>query len=175
MNYLSKFPGMFSVCAAMDGAYLNWAYLSQNHSGIANAIFDNDEDYFNNFCPYYNIPLNSDQLVLDTYIFMAKAALYDQAIRNLLEAEDISYQHIDTGLGHNLGDILNQQGRNIFEFINTNLSFDIDTTTSVRNPQSVKDLMFYPNPFSDYTVRFDNPYREEYRLILLDTTGVRSY
>ena len=53
------------------------------------------------------------------------------------------------------------------------LKEEVDTTgTSAWNPLAGEGLLIYPNPFSDYTtVRFINPERQEYRMILLDITG----
>jgi endo-1,4-beta-xylanase len=58
--YATKFGDVFSVCVNYDGAVHNWKTLTSRRGRISKGIFDNDEEYFNKYSPWYNAKAKAD-------------------------------------------------------------------------------------------------------------------
>ncbi|MFZ5896031.1 MAG: alpha/beta hydrolase-fold protein [Myxococcota bacterium] len=108
-KFAAKFPDVFGAAVLYDGALFTWTELVRRHADLALLHFNNDENYFNEFSPYFWVSQNA--------AILQSSVPYRQVVGNLtqpnltfrdhLVANGISPSFIDTPADHDLLTILN--------------------------------------------------------------------
>jgi enterochelin esterase-like enzyme len=125
-KFYSKFPEHFAVCVEYDGALLTWAGMQLFQAQAAAEIFGNDEDYFDQFSPWYWTVENETILQDGPPIRMVVGALVDRNrnFRDHLTGLGIPVNYIETACGHDLACLLNVQGVASAAFIAAHLELE---------------------------------------------------
>lgn len=118
-KFAAKFPELFGVCIIYDGALLNWQQVQNKHPGLAEEIFNNDEEVFNKYSPWYHFAQNAEYLKSNTCFRMIVGKLkeYNIAFYDYLTSLNIPVEKVDTDCAHVLGCLLETEGINSVSFI----------------------------------------------------------
>ncbi len=139
IEYAAKFPKLFSSCVVYDGALHTWATLVNQKPEIANEIFDNNEEYFKNFSPWYNLELNKHTLIDSMHVRLAVGALKlaNRRMRDTLQSYGITVEHVETICAHNLVCLLEEEGGNNVSFISKYLDY---SNTAVKTDCAISSI-----------------------------------
>lgn len=125
-KFASKYPQLFSACVIYDGALLSWQELVRHprHVQQVEQIFGNSEQVFDQYSPWYWLIQNAETLRLAMKFRSNVGVLqaYNRNWRTALLAGNQSLEYVETGLPHNLEQLLNAQGANSWLFIGQHLS-----------------------------------------------------
>jgi acetyl esterase/lipase len=141
--YATKFPDVFSVCVNYDGAVHNWKTLTSRRGRISKGIFDNDEEYFNKYSPWYNAKTKADSIRSKVAFRMVVGALreFNENFRQHLKNLNIGVDYVQTSCGHNLGCLIEKAGLESFAFIAKHTGNEGRVSRAVEIA-SVKDLVY---------------------------------
>ncbi len=119
LEYAAKFPELFISCVVYDGALHTWSTLSANQQQIADQVFGDDGDYFQDYSPWFNLAKNKQVLIDSMPVRLAVGALkdYNQPMRDTLQSYGINFLYVQTICDHNLGCLLDEEGINNVSFI----------------------------------------------------------
>lgn len=110
---IAKYPDLFQSSVMYDGALHSYETLSANRPEIIEEIFDNDEDWFNQFSPWtffrQNAELLGDSVCLR--ISVGDLTQYNHPFRDSLTAWGIPFEYLETGCSHNLLCLLMNDGQ----------------------------------------------------------------
>jgi len=111
-KFYSKFPELFSVCIEYDGALLPWESIQQSHAGLAASIFGNDEEYFNQYSPFYWMEANAELLREGNAVRMLVGALVErnESFRDYLVGLELPVEYVPTICEHNIACLMAEQG-----------------------------------------------------------------
>lgn len=142
--YAAKFPNVFSVCVNYDGALHNWDTLSSRRGRISKGIFDNNEEYFNKYSPWYNARAKADSIRNKVAFRMVVGALreFNERFHRHLEKLNIPVDYVQTPCKHNLRCLIENAGLESFAFIAQHIG---KTGRQVSRPveiASAKDLVY---------------------------------
>jgi S-formylglutathione hydrolase FrmB len=115
----AKFPGLFSSSVVYDGALVTWAVMQQFHPGIAAAMFNGDEAYFNQYSPWYWVPVNAERL-RDRVPFRQVVGTQvgsNQSFHTLLLSQALVSEYRETGCAHTLNCVMAAGGADSWSFI----------------------------------------------------------
>ena len=115
----AKFPRLFSSSVVYDGALVTWAVMQQYHPGVAAAMFDNDEAYFNQYSPWYWVPVNAPRL-RDSVPFRQVVGTQvgsNQGFHALLLSHALVSEYVETGCAHTLNCVMAAGGADSWSFI----------------------------------------------------------
>ena len=146
-KFITKFPDYFRAAVIYDGALLSWTELKIKHAAQAAKMFNNNEDYFKNYSPFYNLQKNALELMTKSPIRQTVGLLVSNNIsfHDSLSKYKIIHEYVETTCAHNLPCLLDQGGLDNWKFIAACLS----TTTDIVQTRELK-LIPYPNPVSDF-------------------------
>jgi hypothetical protein len=118
-KFYSKYPDQFDVCIEYDGAMVTWPVMLQFHAQQAQAVFNNDEVYFNQHSPWHWTTAHAAILEGKPPIRMVVGSLVggNQNFRNHLQSLGIPVEYVETACGHDLGCLLTAQGQQSASFI----------------------------------------------------------
>jgi S-formylglutathione hydrolase FrmB len=118
-KFAAKFPRLFSSAVVYDGALVTWAVLLQFHPGIAAAMFNNDEAYFNQHSPWYWVPVQAlvlqDQLPFRQVVGTQVGS--NQSFHASLLANGVVSEYVETGCSHILNCVMAAGGPDSWSFI----------------------------------------------------------
>ncbi len=142
--YATKFGDVFSVCVNYDGAVHNWETLTSRRGGISKGIFDNDEEYFNQYSPWYNAKAKADSVRNKVAFRMVVGALgeFNENFRQHLENLNIGVDYVQTSCGHNLGCLIEKAGLESFALIARHIGKTSRQVSRGVEIASAKDLVY---------------------------------
>lgn len=121
-----KFPTMFDTCFCMDGALHTLSTLKRIRGPIYTEIFENNEDYFRDYC-LYDIA-NRNRAALGNHCFVLLVGLlksFSDRFRRLFSERGITIGDDDfrlTGCEHDAACIIGQEGAFLFRKIEARMS-----------------------------------------------------
>ena len=118
-KFATKFPDTFAACVIYDGAMLTWTQIQQRHPAQASEIFDNSAPRFAQYSPWHWLTQNVATLRATLPFRQIVGALTSENRnwRDALLAQAITPAYVETGLPHNLGELLDAEGANSWQFI----------------------------------------------------------
>jgi S-formylglutathione hydrolase FrmB len=118
-KFAAKFPRLFSSSVVYDGALVTWAVMQQFHAAIAAAMFNNDEAYFNQYSPWYWVPVSATALQgnLPFRQVVGTQVGSNQSFRTLLLANGVASEYVETGCSHLLNCVMAAGGADSWSFI----------------------------------------------------------
>lgn len=154
-KFITKFPNFFKTCVIHDGAMFLWKWFARDYPLVAKEIFNNDEDYFNQYAPWQYIARRDSLLRGNVAIRIVVGELksLNRSFRDTLLVHSIPFDYVETPCGHDLPCILDKEGLNTAAFVAKSMS----TPTEVETPVATLPLGYalqqnYPNPFNPSTV-----------------------
>ena len=119
MLYASKYPELFGICINYDGALHDEKTLSTRREAIFKEIFEGDKKYFKEYSPWANMAKNYDIIHEQVAIRSVIGSLseYNKKFHQWLLEVDVMQEYVETGLGHDLGAILEKEWENDYYFI----------------------------------------------------------
>ncbi len=113
-----KYPHLFKKAISYDGAIHTWSTLTEKRKNIASTIFDNDEEYFEEYSVNNIIEKNQSKINdIEILIYVGMVKEYNNTLKNTLEKTNISFEYVLTEFGHSLIDIEDKYGDKSFKFI----------------------------------------------------------
>jgi endo-1,4-beta-xylanase len=145
-KFIAKFSDYFRAAVIYDGALLTWADIKNRHATPALKMFNNNEAYFNNYSPWYNLRKNAVELKSKIPVRQTVGSLISNNInyRDSLSKYNIVHEYVETTCAHNLPCLLQQGGQDNWKFITDCLSSSTDIEQNKE-----QELNLYPNPASD--------------------------
>ncbi len=118
-KFATKFPDAFVACVIYDGAMLNWAQVQARHPAQAHDVFDDSEDNYNLYSPYHWLVQNAATLRLTMPFRDAVGQLRSENANwhSALLGQLVAPDYVETGLDHDIGQLLDAQGANSWEFL----------------------------------------------------------
>ena len=152
-KFISKYPHLFKTAMIYDGALLQWPTILQRHANTVSKMFNNNEQYFNQFSPWAFVAGNDSVLKSTITVRMAVGAIKNEnrAFRDTLMAHKIAVEYVETTCDHNLGCLTDAQGVNSVAFIAKQLSSTTQVPGETMAPLEYKLFQNYPNPFNPTT------------------------
>ena len=122
IEYGLKFPDGFSIAVNLDGAMHNWESI-QARSQLVDEIFEGDENYWDLFSPYNNAVKYSRQTKYNVAFKTVVGQLveYNDRFKKLADSLGITMEYSKAPCAHNLNCVLSEQGKEIFQFIDSYL------------------------------------------------------
>lgn len=107
-KFAAKYPDLFATCIIYDGALHSWDSLAERLPEVARGIFNDNENYFNEYSPWTFVAQNADVLRTEVEFHMVVGALtdYGRSFRDYLLARDIPVDYLETGCTHALSCVL---------------------------------------------------------------------
>lgn len=144
-KFISKYPDLFSVAILYDAAILKWNEMKLVFPNIASGVYGNDENYFNQYSPWYWTPLNASKMK-DSVRIRFVVGYYpslNSPYKNLLNSNLITNEYVETGCPHDLNCLLSKEGLNSAKFI----SQSIPATYSISGKVTYANSSNSPMPF----------------------------
>lgn len=142
-KFYAKFPQLFGICVAYDGALLTWQEVNQRHPAQTQSIFGGSEAYFNQYSPHAWVETNRAALDVRYPLRMAVGALLaeNRAFRDLLADLNLPYEYTETGCPHAVGCLMSSQGITSAAFIGAHLG-EWACPADFNNDRAVDDADF---------------------------------
>ena len=120
-KFASKYPDRFCSSIIYDGAFFDWISLNSLFPDVAEEIFNNDEEYFNQNAPWYWVEQNKNLLLYGMPFRQVVGFLTgaNSAWRDYLQSYSISVDYVETECGHPLSCLIEAEGDNSWAFIAT--------------------------------------------------------
>lgn len=146
-TFIAKYPAVFQSAVVYDGALHSFETLSANRPEIITEIFEDDEDWFNEYSPWPYFQENaaslSDSICLR--ITVGDLTQYNQPFRDSLIAWEVSFEYIETDCAHNFFCLLQTDGIPSAVFHESCQPI----VSSSAEPANGPDWQLFPNPSSD--------------------------
>jgi len=144
-KFITKYPDYFRAAVIYDGALLSWNELKTKVSSTK--MFNLNENYFNNFSPWFNLRINAAILKSKISVRQTVGAMQGQNInfRDSLVTYNITHEYVETTCDHNLNCLIEQGGQDNWKFITACM-----TNTSDILQYKEKRLSVHPNPAFDF-------------------------
>ena len=142
-EFAVKFPDSFSICLNFDGALHNESTLKTKHPDIWSEIFNNNSDYYKNYCPYENAVKNQDNVRGRVAFYFAVGSLneynrrYRDHLRDNAGMTIPEEYYIETNQPHHFESMMsNVLGTAPFAFIQQHLVDPVEIAGPARGPSS---------------------------------------
>ena len=120
MKNVLKYPETFSAAVSYDGALHSWHTLTKNRKNIANRVFQNDPEYFDQYSPWsHSQQAKQFPLLLCSNVGLLKA--YNRAFRAHMDKIAVPMTYVETSCGHDLFCLLGKVGQRTFELLGSHL------------------------------------------------------
>jgi len=149
-KFITKYPDYFKAAVIYDGALLSWSELKTRHANPVTKMFNNNEEYHNNFSPWNNLRKNAVELKTKISVRQTVGLLkpYNTSFRDSLSKYSIVHEYVETTCAHDLGCLLDQGGQDNWKFIASCLSPTLTEVPKIVDSQ----LSISPNPASDFII-----------------------
>jgi S-formylglutathione hydrolase FrmB len=120
MELATKFPALFRVGVAYDAALDTWQTLVMRRASIAQAIFGNDEGYFDKYSPWAFSTANATVLRASVALRLVPGTTYqmfDASFRDHLQGLQIPLDYVETTCPHDYGCAIGAEGAQSWTFI----------------------------------------------------------
>jgi enterochelin esterase-like enzyme len=117
--YFTKYPELFQTAIFYDGALFPWSTMTTELPDTTQAIFGNNEAYFNQYSPWVFAANNASILQQSTSIRMVVAAntSYNRDYRDYLNSLSIYPAYVETTSVHIVAEVFAAEGYNSAVFI----------------------------------------------------------
>lgn len=135
--YITKYPGLFQTAIFYDGALFPWSTMTTELPDTTQAIFGNNEAYFNQYSPWVFAANNASILQQSTSIRIVVAALttYNRNYRDYLNSLTIYPAYVETTSVHIVAAVFGAEGYNSAVFIANRFNIYSGPTTIDRHWQ----------------------------------------
>ena len=116
---ISKYPELFSTAILYDAAILKWNEMKLVFPSVASGVYGNDENYFNQYSPWYWTPVNAAKMKDSVRVrfVVGQYPVLNTPYRDLLGTYSISKEYVETGCAHDLNCLISKEGENNAKFI----------------------------------------------------------
>ncbi|MFB3896818.1 MAG: alpha/beta hydrolase [bacterium] len=135
--YFVKYPTLFNAAVLYDAALFPWSTMTTELPDTTQAIFGNNEAYFNQYSPWVYAANNASLLQQSTSIRMVVAALttYNRDYRDYLNSLTIYPVYVETTSVHIVATVFAAEGYNSAGFIANRFNAFSSPTTVDRHWQ----------------------------------------
>lgn len=120
VKFAAKYPQLFQASISFDGAFNDWRIMLNKQPDVSQEIFNNSEDYFNEYSPLFWLKKNQEIILKNGVgFYIIKGGLLNQweNINEEFKQSKIPFESYITECKHNFACLMDEAGQDAIKFM----------------------------------------------------------